>query len=265
MNVAPITRSSAAGKVFGSLYEMIASGRFRPGEILPSQDDLARQLGVSRNTLREAIHKLSAMGLLTARQGVGTAVEPMSPAGYLAPLEGHLRLDSMSAREFIEARACLERTIVSLAVARAKRKDIQDLRALLELQKEAFRKGDQAEFVKQDVAFHMELGRVGGNRVLGKVLQTIWGMLHAFISEVARLPGAVEDAIRFHSRIVAAIAAGKSDQAEELMLRHILDVVRRIEKNLRVDLKARSLFGLNSILSQKALSRRSASRRSKTG
>ncbi len=264
MNVEPITRSSAADKAFSSLYEMIASGRFRPGEILPSQDDLARQLGVSRNTLREAIHKLSAMGLLTAKQGVGTVVEPMSPAGYLAPLEGHLRLDSMSAREFIEARACLERTIVSLAVARAKQKDIQNLRALLELQKQAFQKGDQPEFVKQDVAFHMELGRVGGNRVLGKVLQTIWGMLHAFISEVARLPGAVEDAIRFHSGIVNAVATGKSDQAEELMLRHILDVVRRIEKNFGVDLKARSLFGLDSILSEKARSRKGASRRFKS-
>jgi len=265
MNVEPITRSSAADKVLASLHEMIASGRFRPGEILPSQDDLARQLGVSRNTLREAIHKLSAMGLLTAKQGVGTTVEPMSPAGYLAPLEGHLRLDSMSAREFIEARACLERTIVSLAVARAKRKDIQSLRALLELQRQAFQKNDQAEFVRQDVAFHMELGRVGGNRVLGKVLQTIWGMLHAFISEVAQLPGAIEDAIRFHSDIVNAVAARRSDRAEELMLRHILDVVRRIEKNLKVDLKAHSLFGLDAILSKKTLSRKSGPRRFKTG
>jgi len=265
MNVEPITRSSAAHKAFVSLYEMIVSGRFRPGEVLPSQDDLARRMGVSRNTLREAIHKLSAIGLLTAKQGVGTTVEPMSPAGYLAPLEGHLRLDSMSVREFIEARVCLERTIVSLAVARAKRKDIQNLRALLELQKQAFQSGDQAEFVRQDVAFHMELGRVGGNRVLSKVLQTIWGMLHAFISEVARLPGAVEDAIRFHSGIVTAVADRKSDQAEELMLRHILDVVRRIERNLRVDLKARSLFGLDSILSERARSRNDGPRRLKTG
>ncbi len=265
MKVEPITRSSAANKVFVSLYEMISSGQFRPGEILPSQDDLARQLGVSRNTLREAIHKLSAMGLLTAKQGVGTAVEPMSPAGYLIPLEGHLRLDSMSVREFIEARACLERTIVSLSVARAKRKDIQDLRALLELQDQAIRKDDQAEFVRQDVAFHMELGRVGGNRVLGKMLQTIWGMLHAFISQVARLPGAIEDALRFHSDIVAAIAAKNRDRAEELMLRHILDVVRRIERNLKVDLKAHSLFGLEGILAKKAQPKEGISRRSKTG
>jgi GntR family transcriptional repressor for pyruvate dehydrogenase complex len=265
MKVEPIMKSSAANKVFVSLHEMIVSGQFRPGEILPSQDKLARQLCVSRNTLREAIHKLSAMGLLTAKQGVGTAVEPMSPAGYLTPLEGHLRLDSMSVREFIEARACLERTIVSLSVARAKRKDIQSLKAILELQKQALQKGDQAECVRQDVAFHMELGRVAGNRVLVKILQTIWGMLHAFISEVAQLPGAIEDALRFHSDIVAAVAAKKGDQAEEIMLRHILDVVRRIERNLKVDLKAHSLFGLDAILSKKALSKKSRGRRFRTG
>ncbi len=265
MKVEPIRRSSAANKVFVSLHEMIVSGQFLPGEILPSQDELARQLGVSRNTLREAIHKLSAMGLLTAKQGVGTAVEPMSPVGYLIPLEGHLRLDSMSVREFIEARACLERTIISLSVARAKRKDIQSLQTLLELQKQAIEKGDQSEFVRQDVAFHMELGRVGGNRVLGKMLQTIWGMLHAFISQVAQLPEAIEDALRFHSDIVVAVAAKNRDQAEELMLRHILDVVRRIERNLKVDLKAHSLFGLDSILSKKTLSNKNVVRRFRRG
>ena len=265
MKVEPIRRSSAASKVFGSLYEMIVSGQFQPGEILPSQDEMAKQLGVSRNTLREAIHKLSAMGLLTAKQGVGTAVESPSPASYLTPLEGHLRLDSMSVREFIEARACLERTIVSLSVARAKRKDIQNLKAILELQKQALQKGDQAECVRQDVAFHMELGRVGGNRVLGKMLQTIWGMLHAFISEVAQLPGALENALRFHRDIVTAVSAKNCDQAEEIMLRHILDVVRRIEKNLKVDLKTHSLFGLDVILSKRALSKKIGGRRFRTG
>jgi GntR family transcriptional repressor for pyruvate dehydrogenase complex len=248
MKVEPIRRSSAADKAFASLYEMISSGQFQRGEILPSQDELAREMGVSRNTLREAIHKLSAMGLLRAMQGKGTTVEPTSPAGYLAPLEGHLRLDSMSVREFIEARACLERTIVSLSVARAKQKDLRSLEAILKLQREALRKGDQAEFVRQDVAFHMELGRVAGNRVLAKVLRTIWDMLHAFISEVARLPGAVEDALRFHTDIVTAISARNHDHAEELILRHILDVVRRIERNLKVDLKAHTLFGLDGIL-----------------
>ena len=67
MNVSPIRKSSATGKVFRALYEMIATGRYTRGQKLPPQEELARQFGVSRNTLREAVNQLAAMGLL-ARQ-----------------------------------------------------------------------------------------------------------------------------------------------------------------------------------------------------
>ena len=81
MDVKPIQKASATTQVFEALYEMIATGRYARGQKLPPQDELAKQLGVSRNTLREAINKLSAMGLLRARQGVGTVVEPPARAG----------------------------------------------------------------------------------------------------------------------------------------------------------------------------------------
>jgi GntR family transcriptional repressor for pyruvate dehydrogenase complex len=263
MKVEPIRKSTAANKVLESLYEMITSERLRPGERLPSQDELARQFGVSRNTLREAIHKLSAMGLLKARQGIGTTVEPVSPASYLSTLEGHLLLDPMSVREFIEARISLERTVVRLAVTRGSRRDLKSLRSIVARQKKAFRENDLKEFTRQDVAFHMDLARVSGNRVLVKVLHAVWGMLNAFISEVSQLPGAVEDAIRFHSEIVSAVAAKKADQAEEKMLHHLLDVVSRIEKNLGVDLEAQALFGLDGNPPKKSLLRRIKVRRSR--
>ena len=81
MDMNPIQKASATTQVFEVLYEMIATGRYVRGQKLPPQDELAKQLGVSRNTLREAINKLSAMGLLRARQGRAWAVEPPSPAG----------------------------------------------------------------------------------------------------------------------------------------------------------------------------------------
>ena len=109
MNVSPIRKSSATGKVFRALYEMIATGRYTRGQKLPPQEELARQFGVSRNPLREAVNRLAAMGLLSAQQGVGTVVEPPTPGGYLSALGGQFLLDPLSVREFIEARICIER------------------------------------------------------------------------------------------------------------------------------------------------------------
>jgi GntR family transcriptional regulator, transcriptional repressor for pyruvate dehydrogenase complex len=263
VNIRPVQKSSAAGKVFETLYEMIASGQFKPGEILPSQDDLALRFGVSRNTLREAIHKLSAMGLLLPAQGVGTVVQPLSPAGFLDSLDGRLLLDSLTVREFVEARICVERTTVRLAVSRSGPQDAKRLREIIRSQKQASEDGDVHGFIRQDVAFHMELARMSDNRVLLKFLQTIWGMLHEFITEVSGLPGAIQDAMRFHSDILAALSAKDPDSAEEKMLRHLLDVVRRIERNIHVDLEATSLFGIDRFASSSTETVRKKARRFK--
>jgi GntR family transcriptional repressor for pyruvate dehydrogenase complex len=95
-----IRKSSATTKVFETLYEMISSGQFRHGEKLPSWDELAVRFGVSRNTLREAIHKFSAMGLLLATHGVETIVQPVTSASFLASLDGRLLLDPLTVTEF---------------------------------------------------------------------------------------------------------------------------------------------------------------------
>ena len=70
---------SAADEVFKVIHDRILNGEFAPGDILPPQDQLARQLSVSRNTLREAVHKLAAMGLLKTKAGVDTIVEMSRP------------------------------------------------------------------------------------------------------------------------------------------------------------------------------------------
>ena len=96
MQVKPIKKVSTASKVFETLYEMIVSGQFERGQKLPSQEELARQFGVSRNTLREAMNKLYAMGLLSSHQGIGTVVESPNPEGYLSALSSQFLLDALS-------------------------------------------------------------------------------------------------------------------------------------------------------------------------
>ncbi len=245
MKLRPIEKISATTRVFEALHEMIATGRFPRGEKLPPQEELARQLGVSRNTLREAVNKLATMGLLVSRQGVGTVVEPPSPGGYLTTLSGQFLLDPLSVREFIEARICIERTTVRLAVARAQPRDLRQLQEILEAQHKALRRCDGVDFTRHDTAFHFKLGEMSGNRVLHKFLETVQDMLQRFIGEVAQLPGAIEDAYAFHSRLGRAIAAGDADAAEKEMVRHLFDVVRRIESNLAIDLQKNTLCGFN--------------------
>lgn len=103
-----IKRMSVAEEVFGILHEWIISGKVNPGDKLPSQDKLAEQFDVSRNTIREAIYKLTVMRLLTTKQGAGTVVNVSSPTSYMTSLSDHLLLHPATVREFIEARVIVE-------------------------------------------------------------------------------------------------------------------------------------------------------------
>ncbi len=247
MEVKPIKKVSTAAKVFEALYEMILNGHFQPGEKLPSQEKLARQFDVSRNTLRESMNKLYAMGLLSSHQGIGTVVESPNPEGYLSTLSGQFLFDSLCMREFIEARICIERTAVRLAVTHTGKPEIEHLQGLIKGQKLAFKNNDADEFTRQDAAFHMGLTQLSGNRVLMKFLQSIQDRLHSFISEIVRLPGATSDALYFHQRVIEALAAKNADLAEQEMVSHLFDVVRRIESNRKIDLKLETMCGVDLI------------------
>lgn len=242
MNSAAVRRTSAADEIFHILHEQILSGKLKAGDKLPSQEKLAGQLGVSRNTLREAIYKLTVMGLLKAMQGVGTVVCSTTTSPYMASLTEHLLLQPSTVREFLEARIFVERATVRLAAERATVADVEQMRRIVAKQREAHRDGKIDRFSTLDAEFHVALARASGNSVLQRFLEVIRDLLGRFISEVSRLPEAVEKAIQFHEKIIGLIHLKDRDGAEDMISQHLSDVVRNIEGNIPVDLQVDRLF-----------------------
>ncbi len=234
MRVCRIKRTTAADEVFKSLHGLMVSGELRPGDRLPSQRELARRFEVSRSTLREAIHKLMALGYVEPRQGVGTIVATGDPLRYMSSLQDHFLLDGVSASEFLEARVIIETAVARLAVHRSSAQQKACLRQLMDRQVQAARTGALEEFSRLDTEFHLSLAALSNNRVLVKLEETILDMLRQFIRKVSDLPGAVEDALMFHRKIVDALEAGDSREAERAMASHLRDVARRIKGYLGV-------------------------------
>ena len=245
MEISGIKRISVSEEVFKILHERIISGDLKPGDKLPSQDKLSEQFAVSRNTIREAIYKLTVMGLLSTKQGVGTVVEVSSPSSYVTSLSSHLLLNPATVREFIEARVIVEQATARLAGARATQTQIEKLKAIIDQQREALQKGDVDKIVRLGTEFHMELARISGNNVLFKFLEAIWGLLRDFIGEVSHLPGANESSIKYHTEIFETIRTRDTEKAEEKIREHLHNVTKRIEKNLGFNLDLESLFAID--------------------
>lgn len=230
MDIPVIKRKSAADEAFKALHDMITSGALKQGDKLPSQDKLAEQFGVSRNTIREAINRLIVIGLLSARQGVGTIINTNNPSGYIASLSDHFLLQPSTVREFMEARVIIEIATVRLAVLRADEATLAELEENVRKQQDAIKRGNIEAFIQADVEFHFSLARASGNKVLLQFLSAVTDLMRDFIRDVCLLPRATLNALSFHKDILKLIRTRDADAAEHKLIEHLTDVVKNIEK-----------------------------------
>lgn len=240
--VSVVQRTTAVEAVFAALQDMIGKGTLKPGDQLPSQDRLAEQFAVSRNTVREAVNKLAALGVVTVRQGSGTVVNEVEPGAYVGSLLGHLMLAPVTVSEFVEARLVLERTSVRLAAQRGDSDALGEAANELESQAEAVASDDWAAFVKHDAAFHVALARSSGNSVLTRFLQITRELLERFVGAGVETPGAIALDHRRHAEILRAVQAGDADLAVDVMTVHLRESVRAAQDQLGIEFDADALF-----------------------
>jgi GntR family transcriptional repressor for pyruvate dehydrogenase complex len=204
-----------------TIRDLIATGQWGPGTRLPRETDLAAQLGLSRNSLREAVRALSLARVLEVRQGDGTYVSSLEAEELFQPtLSATNLMQGRTVLELFEVRRMLEPEAAAMAALRANDDVVRELRAELDAM---FAAGDRAEdLVAADTAFHDVIARAPGNGVLRALLRslstsTVRARLWHGISDRNALDVAREE----HARIYHAIAAGDVDLARAAAIVHI--------------------------------------------
>jgi GntR family transcriptional regulator, transcriptional repressor for pyruvate dehydrogenase complex len=226
-------RASVTDDAIARIRDLIASGEWGPGTRLPREADLARQLGLSRNSLREAVRALSLARVLEVRQGDGTYVSSLEPGELLEPtLSATGLLRGRTVLELFEVRRMLEPEAAAVAAQRADADVIGALRRELDRMTAA---GDRADdLVEADAAFHDVIAGAPGNGVLRALLaslstSTVRARLWHGIAE----RGALDLAREEHKRIYDAIVAGDADLARAATLLHIVTNETWLRDHLR--------------------------------
>src|SRR4051794_16444287 len=212
---------------------MIVAGDLRPGDRLPREVDLAERLGLSRNSLREAVKALSLIRVLDVRQGDGTYVTSLAPQMLLDALNFIVdfhRDDTVL--EFFEVRRILEPSATALAAERMNDADIDDLRKVLTgLREDA----TIDEMVANDLEFHHRIAAGSGNVLLCSLIDSLSGpTTRARIWRGLTQAGAVERPREQHAAILDAIATRQADLARSWATVHVAGV----EEWLRVALRS---------------------------
>ncbi|MEG8244677.1 MULTISPECIES: FCD domain-containing protein [Pseudomonas] len=214
------------------LEGMILEGTLKSGERLPAERALAERFGVSRPSLREAIQKLAAKGLLVSRQGGGNYVVDSLGSTFSDPLLHLLESNPEAQRDLLEFRQTLEASCAYYAALRATEVDRERLTAAFEALQDCYARADEVSRVEEgaaDARFHLAIAEASHNAVL---LHTIRGLFDLLKRNVVTNIGGMyqqrtetrDMLINQHRDLYLAIIEGRAEQARDVSTRHLLYV-----------------------------------------
>jgi GntR family transcriptional repressor for pyruvate dehydrogenase complex len=229
LKIRPVGRPSLVDTVVERIREVIEQGRLKPGDRLPTEGALSRQLGVSRTVVREAVSQLETLGLLSVQRGRGTFVGTGSSlTSCVKLLRSALALSPRELSQFTEFRKALECYAARRAAERATPEDLAELQTLCEEMDRAGR--DDLEAMQIDFQFHRRLMAVTGNELMGRVLEVVQEFALASMVKTTPQPRDREQSHRRHQAIVRAVRAGDPEAAEKAMQAHMEHTLRLLEE-----------------------------------
>jgi GntR family transcriptional repressor for pyruvate dehydrogenase complex len=220
--LAPIARSSIVDAVVERIRREILAGRLEAGARLPSERELSLALGINRLTLRAALARLEAMGLVVTKHGAGTLVaswreraglEALGALAKALPLDDPARAELMSS--ILEVRRVLAAEAVALAAARATRDDIEALRTIAEAQRANVH--DPVAMARGDVAFQRAVLRAAGNVGLELILNSFARFPDEHPELVAQLYDVPARTLEHYPLVIGLIEAGDAASARDLV------------------------------------------------
>jgi GntR family transcriptional repressor for pyruvate dehydrogenase complex len=226
----PIKPKRIADQVFDQLRESILRGHLEPGDQIMSERELAAAFDVSRTSIREAINRLTAMGLIEQKQGRGTFVAFPSLEEKNA-LVAAMKGENLSIEDLLEVRIGLECNATYLAAERASEKDIYLMEQSIEALRDSVEKG--ALNADSDVSFHMAIAYATKNSLHIQIMRDLYDYLSTGIKEnqyhLLEGSNAMNEIVQQHVKIADFIKKRDTERAFRAMfdhLRFVLDYVK---------------------------------------
>jgi len=220
--IAPIDRQPVAEQVARQLLALVQAGSLQPGQKLPPERELAATLQVSRPSLREALRALSLLGVLRIKQGGGVYISSLDPESLLAPLHFFISLDAQNLESLFEARLVVESENARIAAEKISEENLERLKKCVVF--EAHELDDEDKFIQSDVEFHKILNESVDNAFLQKFATSLHILGKASREITGHIPGVIEQSLKDHEAIVAAVEARDGDAAAAAMKTHLINV-----------------------------------------
>ena len=219
-----IKKINISDQVYSSMLENIVTGNWKEGDFIPSENILSDQYGVSRDSVRQAVHKLSALGLVKTRQGKGTYVQKLDMGFYMNLLVPSILLnegDNVAVFEFAKS---IQVESARIACRIATEEQIEKLRSYLNGMEEI---KEYEEYLQCDMNYHRCLCEISGNSLFVKAIDIINVLLHEVMKNRIALHGNAVS-IAQHTRCYEAILERDEEKATKTMGEHYDFLIREV-------------------------------------
>lgn len=209
-------------EVVTQVHDLIKEGKFKAGDQLPSERELAETFKVSRTSVREALRALEAQGLIISRTGMGNFIADLPIESLVAPLAKFLIKEKTALADIFELRKLIEPPIAALAADRATKSDIERMKRILDKQSEAVGRGETG--VEADAELHFAIGQATQNQALEKLVSGLMEVTSDSREESLQTNVRRKASIEAHGKIFSAIEQHNRASAQKAMLHHIEQV-----------------------------------------
>lgn len=216
----PLKVAKVPEAVARRLTSWIVERKLEEGQVLPNEEVMSRELGVSRMALREGLRILQTHGLIEARQGRngGTIVRQPSSEAITRPLFILLQYQQATLQAVMEALEWVECLCIRRAAERAEEDDLERVGAAME----SIRAGETWEFWQCNLGFYVAVAQAAKNPVLTVLIQSLREVLYVSVQAEDFPEDERSGVMASHTRILEALRKKDADAAERRMRRHIL-------------------------------------------
>jgi GntR family transcriptional repressor for pyruvate dehydrogenase complex len=219
LTTAPIERMTLSAATFERLITNVVHGTWKVGQQIPTERVLCKELGIARNSLREALKAMELIGMLESRVGEGTFVCPRSEFLARPLLWAFTGTDHAELADLMEARSLMESDLAGLAAKRRTPQELKSIEDTIDAMESDI--AERESVVESDMAFHLAIGQAAHNEVLANAAQLLRNVLKYWIHMKLMIGGIPAQALERHREIYEAIRSHNISASRGLMQEHL--------------------------------------------
>jgi GntR family transcriptional repressor for pyruvate dehydrogenase complex len=224
--IRPVSRATLSQEIVKALTDLIMKRVWKPGDLIPSEKELAIRFQVGRSTIREAVKSLVVLGVLEARAGEGSFVREPTSELLSGAFRWGLLLSEGNLDDFVDVRVLIEVECARRAAANKSHALVSQLGAAIEeMRAEPM---DHSAFMESDTRFHLAIAHAARNPIFETVGSTIQSIVRIWYPKTYYIPETKGRTVAEHRAIRDAVASGDVEAAGRAMTAHLIAAGQRL-------------------------------------